>query len=155
MDGYSKGRIFCATATIVLSLLWAGMLLGISFLETPVKFLAPTITTAVALDVGRTVFHYFFIVQAGIMLLLAFAVFFARPSKVVWMLAGIVAASLLVQNIWLLPVLDARVTMVQSGIAIADLPKTSVHNFYAICEVLKLVGLFWLGIGGINQLRRS
>src|SRR5690606_12757652 len=134
-------------------LLWAGMLLGISFLETPVKFLAPTITTAVALDVGRTVFRYFFMVQMGIMLLLAIIVFAARSPKVVWLLTAIVAASLLVQVLWLLPVLDARVSMVQSGIATADLPKTSVHNLYAICEVLKLGGLLWLGIGGINRLR--
>jgi len=153
MDGTSKRRLFFAIATVVICLLWAGMLLGISFLETPVKFLAPTITAAVALDVGRTVFHYFFLVQMAVMLLLAIAVFFVRPPKLARLLLGIIAASLLVQVIWLLPVLDARVTMVQSGIAIAQLPKTQVHNVYAICEVLKLGGLIWLGIDGINRLR--
>lgn len=46
-----------ATATIglvVVCLVWAGMVIGISFLEAPVKFMAPSLTRPVGLDVGRT-----------------------------------------------------------------------------------------------------
>src|SRR5690606_9509596 len=60
-------RTFVATgargdaAVVVLavaSLVWIGALLGVSFLATPVKFLAPSLTLPVALDVGRQTFHW-------------------------------------------------------------------------------------------------
>src|SRR5690606_31087651 len=45
-------------ALTVLSLVWLGLLLGVSFLATPVKFLAPSLTLPVALDVGRYTFTW-------------------------------------------------------------------------------------------------
>ena len=36
---------------------WLGMLLGISFLETPLKFRAPGITLPLGLGIGRLVFR--------------------------------------------------------------------------------------------------
>lgn len=50
-DGSRVGVLIAAT-------LWLGLLLGVSFLATPAKFLAPSLTLPVALDVGR---HTFFI----------------------------------------------------------------------------------------------
>ena len=38
---------------------WLGLVLGVSFLATPVKFRAKSLTRPVALDVGRTTFHAF------------------------------------------------------------------------------------------------
>src|SRR5690606_35153067 len=46
-------------ALAFVTLLWLGLLLGVSFLATPVKFAAPTLTLAVALDVGRVTFGLF------------------------------------------------------------------------------------------------
>lgn len=43
-------------ATVAVALLWTGLLLGVSFLATPVKFMAPSLTLPVALDVGRQTF---------------------------------------------------------------------------------------------------
>ena len=39
------------------SLVWLGMLLGISFLEAPLKFRAPGITLPLGLGIGRLVFR--------------------------------------------------------------------------------------------------
>ena len=38
---------------------WLGLVLGVSFLATPIKFRAKSLTRPVALDVGRTTFHAF------------------------------------------------------------------------------------------------
>jgi hypothetical protein len=38
---------------------WAGFLVGLSFLAMPVKFMAPSLTLPVALDVGRQTFFVF------------------------------------------------------------------------------------------------
>lgn len=47
-------RNFNILSQLLLAVLWAGLLLGVSFLATPVKFLAPSLSLPVALDVGGT-----------------------------------------------------------------------------------------------------
>ncbi len=39
-----------------LLLIWAGVALGVAFVATPAKFLAPSLSLPVALDVGRHTF---------------------------------------------------------------------------------------------------
>ena len=43
--------------TALLLYLWAGVVLGISFLETPLKFKAPGITTVLGVGIGKLVFN--------------------------------------------------------------------------------------------------
>jgi hypothetical protein len=44
---------------VTLALFWLGLLAGVSFLATPVKFMAPSLSLPVALDVGRQTFSVF------------------------------------------------------------------------------------------------
>lgn len=44
------------TALAALLLLWAGVLIGVSFLAAPAKFAAPSLSLPVAMDVGRQEF---------------------------------------------------------------------------------------------------
>jgi hypothetical protein len=46
-----------AILQIATPLVWLGMVLGISVLETPLKFRAPGITRALGLGIGRLVFR--------------------------------------------------------------------------------------------------
>ncbi len=41
---------------IAITFIWCGMLLGISFIEAPLKFQAPNITLGLGLGIGRLVF---------------------------------------------------------------------------------------------------
>lgn len=102
-------------AFAVLAGLWAGLILGVSFVATPAKFLAPSLTLPVALDVGRATF------RAGLWIELAFAAAvltagafaFGRSGKT---LAAAVAFFLLaMQRVVLLPSLDARTKLVMTG----------------------------------------
>ena len=43
-----------ATAVVFV---WLGMVLAVSFLETPLKFRAPNVTTQIGLGIGRLVFR--------------------------------------------------------------------------------------------------
>jgi hypothetical protein len=52
----SQGWTVCA---LIAAILWLGLLLGVSFLATPAKFLAPSLALPVALDVGRHTFAVF------------------------------------------------------------------------------------------------
>jgi hypothetical protein len=129
-----------------LILLWAGVLIGVSFLAAPAKFAAASLSLPVAMDVGRQEFGTLDRVEiAFAVLALAFAAL-ARPARTVWL--GITMAALIVaaQALWLLPVLDARAAMIIQGSTPAPAPW---HAFYVIAEVLKLLILLvtgWLAL---------
>ena len=49
-------------------LIWAGLILGVSFIATPVKFQAPHLTMPVALEVGKATFHLFNMIKWGVII---------------------------------------------------------------------------------------
>lgn len=109
-----------------LALLWIGLLIGVSFLATPAKFLATSLTLPAALDVGRHTFAIFnrvewFLAAAFLVLTLL------RPRD-------------LIVALWLLPLLDQRVGLIIAG---EQPPPSSDHVIYITVEVLKL---FVLGV---------
>lgn len=119
-----------------LALVWAGMLLGVSFLATPAKFLAPSLTLPVALDVGRHTFGLFCIVEViGAFALLAIAIL-ARPGRLILLFASLVGALVALESVWLLPVLDARVEIILQG---GTPEKSGLHKLYIVFETAKLV----------------
>jgi hypothetical protein len=129
-----------------LCLLWAGVVVGISFIEAPVKFQAPTLTLPVALDVGRHVFHASHVVQLALAALVLAAAARARAWAVV-----VPVAILAAQHLWLLPVLDARAAAVIAGRA----PEGgSPHAIYVALECVKLAGLLAAGLVGRNAAAR-
>ena len=122
----------------VLSLLWAGIVVGISFIEAPIKFRAPTLTRAVAFDVGRTVFHASQWAQAGFATLAVAAGAWGRVGRWTWASLTLAVAALGVQMAFLFPVLDARAAAIISG----GVPTgANPHGAYAALEVLKLLAL--------------
>lgn len=135
-----------------LALVWAGMLIGVSFIATPVKFEAPSLALGPALDVGRHTFALFTKLEWLMLSLILLANTCRRASAsqtakglVPWLLLGI----LLAQTFWLLPMLDLRVSAVLAGI---PKPASFHHATYAGLEVLKLLLLAVLGLEDrINQ----
>ena len=129
-------------ATVVVALLWTGLLLGVSFLATPVKFMAPSLTLPVALDVGRQTFMVFNWLELLLSALLVPLVLMSRRRALV--LPALAAAALvLMQSLWLLPVLDARVEIILQG---GTPPASSLHSWYIAAEGLKLVLLVVLAV---------
>lgn len=99
---------------------WAGLLFGISFVATPAKFLAPSLSMAQALDVGRWTFHVLTWVECGVA-----AVTFALLTMA-WrngaaglcLMIGLVVTAIAIiaaQSLGLRPVLDERVRHVIAG----------------------------------------
>lgn len=125
-------------------LLWAGMVLGISFLEAPVKFTAPSLTLPVGLDVGRHVFGALNRVEVGwAALTLALALFAGVPGRGPLVLLGTAWAVVAVQTLWLLPTLGARTDRIIGG---ESIPPSYHHVLYIGLEVAKLLAL--LGAAG-------
>ncbi len=145
----SQGLRWRCAALLVVAAIWLGMLLGVSFLATPAKFLAPSLTLPVALDVGRHTFAAFN--KAEWVLAAALLLAFAAGARG-WPIAAGVAvavALLLAETVWLLPALDARVGMILAG----QPPRPSgLHYGYIACDAAKLLVLAVVMGAGLRQL---
>jgi hypothetical protein len=136
----------CAAALIAVALLWAGMLIGVSWIATPVKFAAASLTMPVALDVGRVTFHLFNTIEWALAVLLLIVAFIGRARVMPFLFSAVIAVLILLQTIWLLPLLDERVAMVIAG---GTPPPSSLHLWYVIIEAMKLVLLLAIGLVGL------
>jgi hypothetical protein len=116
--------------------LWAAAIIGLSFIATPVKFQAPHLTMPVALEIGRYTFRLFSNVELGFLLAIVAAAAFARPRRITIVMLAVVAVQLLLERWWLLPELDARVSRILAGGAVAF---SSSHWVYAVFDGLKTV----------------
>lgn len=140
------GRLACFIAV-----LWLGILIGVSFLATPVKFQAPSLSLPVALDVGRATFALLSKVEWALALGLLVAAF--RTSRRLWVAGGVVLLiSLGAQSFWLLPILDARVSQIMEGSSVAP---SQYHLVYIATDVLKVAVLLYLSVAGQNRVRVS
>jgi hypothetical protein len=122
-------------ASAVIALIWLGMLIGVSFIATPAKFAVRELTRPVALQVGRATFSVFTRIEWTTAAALLFACALdwrTRPLALVLTLC--VAACVLAQATWLLPVLGLRVATIASG----EEPRPSTHHrVYAALEAAK------------------
>lgn len=124
-------------------MLWAGGLLGVSFIAAPAKFWAPSLTLPVALDVGRHTFQFFNKLEVVALVILLIVVFRATGDSLTRGLVILIGLLLLFQTFWLLPMLDQRVSIVLQG----QTPSESrLHLVYIACDVwrfLLLVSIAW------------
>ncbi|MFK7979587.1 MAG: hypothetical protein AB8G86_06375 [Saprospiraceae bacterium] len=122
--------------------IWSGMVLGISFIEAPLKFQAPNITLTLGLGIGQLVFGALNKVELVFSFLLLGLVGYQYQQLdnpvlvIISLLIGIIA----IQSIWLFPILDARIDALQQGLTPA---KTNHHFYYVALEILKVGGLIY------------
>lgn len=141
----AAGRVERLGAKIYL--LWAGVSLGVAFLATPAKFLAPSLTLPVALEVGQQTFRIYNGVELALLVLLLILGAGAK-RRTHWYLAALVpGAVILAQALWLIPSLDLRVVAIQSGTP--PLPLSNLHTVYVVLEALKVLWLLALGLGDV------
>ncbi len=133
-------------ALAALMLLWAGVLIGVSFLAAPAKFAATSLTLPVAMDVGRQEFGTLNLVEIGLAVLGLALAALVRPARAIWTGLGIAALIVATQALWLLPLLDARALVIIEG---GTPPVAPWHTLYVVAEVLKLLVLLvtgWLAL---------
>lgn len=136
-----------------IALFWAGTVIGVSFIATPAKFLAPTLPLEIALDVGRVTFHSFLWVEAGLCAALIISVLADGPRPLSRVAASLAAGAIVAAEVfWLLPLLDVRVDRIMAG---DSLPPSSLHSLYVAAEVLKLCLLSYLVWAGWTGQRRE
>ncbi len=125
-----------------LCFVWFGMTAGISLLETPVKFSAPTLSRPVALDVGRVVFQALNKAELVALVMLLLLVRLSGKARELWAYCAAIVVIVMLQSTWLLPLLSSRAELIVAGTE----PAPSIaHAAYATTEMLKLALLLILG----------
>lgn len=137
---------------IAVPFIWFGLLGGISFLEAPLKFQAPGITIPLGLGIGRLVFFALNKIEIALAILMIFLLFKAKPKNRFPLFSfAVIAFLLLLETVWLLPILDARAVLIVGG---ETVPDSNPHLIYIGFDAAKFVLLFALGVSAAkNHLR--
>ena len=124
-----------------LIMLWAGVLIGVSFLAAPAKFNAPTLTLPVAMDVGRQEFGTLNLAEIVLAVLALALAAYARAERTIWfglaLAAGVIACR--------------RCGCCRCSMPRGDdhpgrtPPRAPWHTLYIGVEVLKLLSLLVVG----------
>ncbi len=128
-----------SNALALVLLLWAGVLFGVAFLATPAKFSAPSLTLPVALEVGRATFEALNRAEVAFALLSAGLVLAGGASRPLLVtLCAVAWVGLLLEILWLLPLLDQRAQLVIDGGTPVDSP---LHDLYIAIDAVKFLAL--------------
>jgi hypothetical protein len=131
-----------AVATGV-TFVWLGMVLAISFLETPLKFRAPGVDLRVGLGIGRLVFRALNTVEAVLAALLTIMIVIAGTPTGTVVAAAVAVVALAVQLGLVRPRLTRRTDRVLAG---EDVPRSKGHHAYIALETVKVTALLVTGI---------
>jgi hypothetical protein len=122
---------------------WLGMVLAISFLEAPLKFRAPGVTTVIGLGIGRLVFRALNLAEGVLAIAIVVSAVVVGLSVGPAVVLGVLVVLLLVQLVLVRPLLNRRSDRVLAG---ETLPRSRLHLAYIGLEVVKVVALVVLGV---------
>src|SRR6185312_11843169 len=97
-----------AGMTVAVAFTWLGMVLGISFLEAPLKFRAPGVTLQLGLGIGRLVFAALNRAEVVLALAVLVSAVVLAPAGAVWVWLAIAVVVLVVQLAVVRPPLSRR-----------------------------------------------
>ncbi|HVQ51670.1 MAG TPA: hypothetical protein VMS92_16620 [Mycobacterium sp.] len=132
-----------SAVAVAAAFVWLGMVLAVSFIETPLKFRAPGVTLQIGLGIGRLVFRALNACELalGAVVLGCFVI---RPPGIGAAIAAAVAVlTLLVQVFVVRPRLTRRSDTVLAG---EDGPRSRAHWAYVGLEIVKVIALLIAGI---------
>lgn len=138
-----------AALQIAVAFTWLGLVLGISFLEAPIKFRAPGITVELGVGIGRLVFRALNLVEALAAVILLVTVAVRLPDVSGWTVALVIAVCvvLAIGAGVLRPLMDRRVRGGQTADA---MPRHRLHYGYIGLEVAKVALLVAIGVLGFG-----
>ncbi len=140
--------------TVAIIFIWVGFVCAISFMEAWLKFRATGVTIELGLAIGQLVFKALNKVEIVCALLIIASLRFSkshdthRSFRIYFLMILIILS---IQTFWLLPVLDHRADLQITG---AKLPKSSIHLWYVILEIMKVISLFIYGRKLLNRITK-
>ncbi|MEL6108734.1 MAG: hypothetical protein AAFU85_22230 [Planctomycetota bacterium] len=133
----ARDRVF------VLTVVWIGFVLAISFMEAPLKFQTPSLTTPVALEIGYLVFHALNGIELAFASVISIATFCAARSEPKHLRAFLIAVLVLLalQTTLLYTKLDQRTASIISGDQVPSAPYHLIYIGMEVAKVFLLMGL--------------
>lgn len=128
---------------VAATFVWVGMVLAISFLEAPLKFRAPGVTTVIGLGIGRLVFRGLNIAELVLLVVVVLGAVLGGAPTTAAVVLGVLVVLLLAQLVFVRPALNRRSDRVLAG---EPGPRSRAHLVYIGLEVLKLAALLVLGV---------
>ena len=133
--------------------IWLGMVAAISFLEAPLKFRAPGVTTPIGLGIGRLVFRALNMCEVVLAAVALVGVVLGRAPLSAAIAVLVAVAALGAQVVLVRPALSRRSDAVLAGAETAakaaEAGRSHAHLFYVGFEAIKVVALL---VGGILLL---
>lgn len=144
----TRGALVAAAGRILAPAIWLGVLIAISFLEAPLKFMAPGITLALGLGIGKLVFAAMNILEVVLFLVLAASCTKrALDRRFLWMVTAL-GAVLFTKVALIRPLLSQRTEAVLSGLEAGG---SNAHYFYIAADGVLLVLLSMLLVLGVRR----
>lgn len=143
---------------LIVPAMWVGLIIGISFIEAPLKFTAPGITIPLGLGIGRRVFLAMNIVEVvlGIVLLVALIALWRNHRHLeipnfpkMQVFSFIALALLLVKTVVIRPLLAVHTDRVLAGTFEGG---STTHYYYIGVEAILFVVLVLLMIAAVRGL---
>jgi hypothetical protein len=128
---------------VAATFVWLGMVVGISFLEAPLRFRAPGVTLPIGLGIGRLVFRALNAVEAVLAVLVVVGLLAGSPGRAAVVAFLVAAAALVVQVLAVRPFLSRRSDAVLAG---DDGPRSRAHLWYVGLELVKVAALVTAGV---------
>ncbi len=122
---------------------WLGMVLAISFIETPLKFRAPGVTLQIGLGIGRLVFRALNACELALAAVVGGCFAIEPPATCVAIAAAVAVVTLLAQVLAVRPRLTRRSDTVLEG---GEGPRSRAHWAYVGLEIVKVIALFIAGV---------
>jgi hypothetical protein len=126
---------------------WLGMMLAISFFETPLKFRAPGINLPLGLGIGRLVFRALNVCEMVLAFVIALALFTHETTARLDLALTVAIGTLFLQTVLVRPLLSHRTESVLAG---EESPRPGAHLSYVALEAIKVIALVTAGVLMLN-----
>jgi hypothetical protein len=124
--------------TLAMPLVWLGLVVGLSFIEAPLKFRAPGITIPLGLGIGRLVFRALGRIElVAIVLLTALVAWGIESTAATWWVVGGLWLVVLSQQVVIRPRLARRTDEVLAGRESTG-PSSHAHVWFVAVDVVKV-----------------
>lgn len=133
----------------ITAIFWLGFFMAISFMEAPLKFTAPNLGLAEGLQIGKIIFGALNKCEWIFLLVILMTCFIKKTSKRELYLIIVISTIMVVETVWLLPLLDAGANRIINGQPSGD---GISHWLYVLLEIVKVPVLLLIGLeGGMNK----
>ena len=142
---------FIATA---LPLLWIGVVIGVSFLATPAKFMAGPLDGALALSISVVTFAWLHVTEAIFAAATVLVLIGLKAGVTRWLLLAVAVIALALGADWVLPAFEGRTGLIPM---LPLLDSKQLHMAFAVLEGSKILALFalaYLGFRGSEPAER-